>query len=74
MYSINQQLSNIIDRLNEAVNVCYEAPNNEDQGYPYATGFARSAMSSSAEQLAELQEQLQESMWVNILIKWYFYP
>ena len=62
MYSINQQLSNIIDRLNEAVNVCYEAPNNEDQGYPYATGYARSAMLNSAEQLAELQEQLQESM------------
>ena len=62
MYSINQQLSNIIDRLNEAVNVCYEAPNNEDQGYPYATGFARSAMLSVSEQLAELQEQLQESM------------
>ena len=62
MYSINQQLSNIIDRLNEAVNVCYEAPNIEDQGYPYATGFARSAMLSVSEQLAELQEQLQESM------------
>ena len=62
MYSINQQLSNIIDRLNEAVNVCYEAPNIEDQGYPYATGFARSAMLSVSEQLAELQEQLLESM------------
>ena len=62
MYSINQQLSNIIDRLNEAVNVCYEPPNNEYQGYPYATGYARSAMLNSAEQLAELQEQLQESM------------
>ena len=62
MYSINQQLTTLIDRLNEAVNVCYEAPNVEDQGYPYATGFARSAMSSVSEQLAELQEQLQESM------------
>ena len=62
MYSINEQLSNMIDRLNVAVNVCYEAPNNENEGYPYATGFARSAMSSVSEQLAELQEQLQESM------------
>ena len=62
MYSINEQLSNMIVRLNVAVNVCVEAPNNEDEGYPYATGFARSAMSSVSEQLAELQEQLQESM------------
>ena len=62
MYSINQQLLNIIDRLNVAVNVCVEAPNKEDEGYPYATGFARSAMSASAEQLAEIQEQLQESL------------
>ena len=62
MYSINEQLSNMIVRLNVAVNVCYDAPNNENEGYPYATGFARSAMSSVSEQLAELQEQLQESM------------
>ena len=62
MYSINQQLLNIIDRLNEAVNVCVEAPKKEDQGYPYATGYARSAMSAASEQLAELQQQLQESM------------
>ena len=62
MYSINQQLTTLIDTLNEAVNVCVEAPNIEDQGYPYATGFARSAMLSVSEQLAELQEQLQESM------------
>ena len=55
MYSINQQLSNIIDRLNEAVSVCYEAPDKEDQGYPYARGYARSAMSASAEQLVELK-------------------
>ena len=62
MYSINQQLLNIIDRLNVAVNVCVEAPNKEDEGYPYATGFARSAMSSVSEQLVELQQQLQESL------------
>ena len=43
MYSINEQLTNMIVRLNEAVNVCYDAPNNENEGYPYATGYARSA-------------------------------
>ena len=62
IYSINEQLSNMIVRLNVAVNVCVEAPNKEDEGYPYATGYARSAMSASAEQLAEIQEQLQESL------------
>ncbi len=62
MYSINEQLTNMIVRLNEAVNVCYDAPNNENEGYPYATGYARSAMSSVSEQLVELQQQLQESM------------
>ena len=62
MYLIDQQLSNIIDRLNDAVNICYTAPDREDEGYPYATGYARSAMSASVEQLVELQQQLQESM------------
>ena len=62
MYSINQQLTRIIDRLHDAVNVCYEAPSKEDQGYPYATGYARSAMLSTSEQLADLQQQLKESM------------
>ena len=62
MYSINQQLSNIIDRLNEALNVCYTAPDREDEGYPYATGYARSAIEGSVESLVELQQQLQESL------------
>lgn len=62
MYSINLQLSLIIDRLNGAVNVCQSAPNNEVQGYPYATGYARSAMSDISKQLVELQQQLQENM------------
>ena len=62
MYSINQQLSNIIDRLNEAVNVCYTAPDREDEGYPYATGYARSAIEGSVESLVKVKQQLQESM------------
>ena len=62
MYSINQQLSNIIDRLNESVNICQTSPDIEDQGYPYATGYSMSAMSAVVEQLTELQQQLQESM------------
>ena len=62
MYSINQQLSNIIDRLNDAVNICYTAPDREDEGYPYATGYARSAIQGSVESLVKVQQQLQENM------------
>ena len=62
MYSINQQLLNIIDRLIEAVDVCYTAPNKEDEGYPYATGYARSAIQGSVESLVKVQQQLQENM------------
>ena len=62
MYSINEQLSNIICRLNVAVNVCYSAPNKEDEGYPYATGYARSAIQGSVESLVKVQQQLQENM------------
>ena len=38
MFTIDDQLIFLIDRLNNAVNVCYEAPENDEQGYPYATG------------------------------------
>ena len=62
MYSTDLMLSNMIERLNEAVNVCHTAPDINDQGYPYATGYSMSAMRAVAEQLTELQQQLQESM------------
>ena len=44
IFTIDDQLVMLIDRLNNAINVCYEAPEIEDQGYPYATGYSRSAM------------------------------
>ena len=62
MYRIDLKLSNMIQRLDEAVNVCQSAPDVEDQGYPYATGYSMSAMRAVLEQLTELQQQLQESM------------
>ena len=58
MFPIDDQLVMLIDRLNSAVNVCHEAPENEDQGYPYATGYARSAMSYVAGDLSASVEQL----------------
>ena len=62
MYTIDLKLSNMIQRLDEAVNVCQSAPDVEDQGYPYATGYSMSAMRAVLEQLTELQQQFQESM------------
>ena len=60
IFSIDDQLVMMIDRLNTAVNVCYEAPEIEDQGYPYATGYARSAMTDVADNLSKIVEQMRQ--------------
>ena len=60
IFSIDDQLVMLIDRLNTAVNVCYEAPEIEDQGYPYATGYARSAMTDVANDLGKIVEQMRQ--------------
>ena len=50
-----EELNVIIGRLQDAINVCYTAPENpKDEGYPYATGFARSAMQGAVEDLRRL--------------------
>ena len=49
-----QELDLIIGRLQDAINVCYTAPENKDEGWPYATGFARSAMQGAVEDLQRL--------------------
>ena len=50
-----EELDLIINRLEDAINVCYNAPENPDtEGYPYATGFARSAMQGAVENLRKL--------------------
>ena len=60
IFPIDDQLVRIIDRLNNAINVCYEAPEIKDQGYPYATGYSRSAMSDAAKDLGAIVTQLRE--------------
>jgi hypothetical protein len=52
----------IIDRLNTAVNVCYEAPDRSDQGYAYATGYSRSAMTDVANDLSAIVKQMREEV------------
>ena len=59
-FPIDDQLIFLIDRLNSAVNVCYEAPDIEDQGYPYATGYSQSAMSDVADSLSAIVRQMRE--------------
>jgi len=49
------ELNLIIERLEDAVNICYTAPENpKDEGYPYATGYSRSAMLGVIEDLRRL--------------------
>lgn len=50
-----EELNVIIERLEDAIHVCYTAPENpKDEGYPYATGFARSAMQGAVQDLQRL--------------------
>ena len=44
-----QELDLIIQRLQDAINVCHTAPENKDEGWAYATGFARSAMQGAVD-------------------------
>ena len=49
-----QRLEFLIQRLENAVAVCYTAPEDKEKGYPYAAGYSRSCMQETAEQLKEL--------------------
>lgn len=57
--NIDEQLTSICERLKFAVNVCYTAPDTEGQGYPYATGYSRSAMKNAIEDLSRIVNYLQ---------------
>ena len=62
-FPIDDQLTIIIDRLNNGFNVCYTAPENpKEQGYPYATGYARSAMMDVANELSAIVAQMREEL------------
>ena len=61
-FPIDDQLIFLIDRLNAAINVCYEAPDRSDQGYAYATGYSRSSMTDVANDLSTIVEQMREEM------------
>lgn len=54
MDHLKMRLTIISERLNDAVKVAYEAPEIEGQGYPYATGYSRSAMIGAIEELTSI--------------------
>ena len=54
MNMTKEELDLIIGRLQEAINVCHTAPENQEEGWPYATGYARSAMQGAVEDLQRL--------------------
>ena len=55
------ELEIVIGRLSQAMEACDEASYTPGKGYPYATGFALSAMQGSLESLVKLKKQLTES-------------
>jgi len=53
----NSSIETIIQRLEDAINVCYTAPENpKEQGYPYATGYSKAAMQGAIESLQTLMQ------------------
>ena len=59
-FPIDDQLVMLIDRLTNAVNVCYEAPEIDDQGYSYAAGYSRAAMNDVIDELSKIVEELRK--------------
>lgn len=55
MQIINIEL--IIDRLQHAIEVTGTAPDNPEEGYAFATGYARSAMQGAVVALQELAQE-----------------
>ena len=54
---IRDRLQTIIENLEDGVKVSYEALNDPDQGYPYATGYSRSTMRHCIEDLQYVIER-----------------
>lgn len=63
--NIDTQLICLQERLQDAVNVCNESPKLEDQGYPFATGYSKSAMQGVIEDLERIIAQLTDSQVID---------
>jgi len=66
--NIDDQLISIIDRLTNAVNVCYSVQNasyeerekNYELQYPFAAGYSRSAMNDAIDSLSGIVSQIRK--------------
>jgi len=66
---VDDELIPVIDRLINAVNVCYAVENatyeerekNYNLQYPFATGYSRSAMNQAIDSLSWIVSQMRES-------------
>ena len=63
--NIDTQLLSIKERLQDAVNVTYTAPQNKVQGYPYAVGYSKSAMQGVIEDIEKIIDQLNDSQVID---------
>lgn len=54
-------VSHMIERLEDAIQVCYDVGKDKNKGYPYATGYARDTMKETIWQLKELMNEKDRS-------------
>ncbi len=47
-------VSHMIERLEDAIQVCYDVGKDKNKGYPYATGYSRVVMKETVLQLREV--------------------
>ena len=59
------QLLFLKERLKEAVDITHTAPLDKNQGYPYATGYSKSAMQGVVKELEKIMQQLNDSQEVD---------
>ena len=62
---LETQLLSLQERLKDAVNITYTAPQDKNQGYPYATGYAKSAMQGVIEDLERMMQQINDSQTID---------
>lgn len=62
--NLDNQLVSIVEKLQDAVRVCYEVDSRGESGvektYPYATGYSTSSMRSCIEDLNRVIEEYRD--------------
>ena len=62
---LETQLLSLQERLQDAVKVTYTAPQDKNQGYPFATGYSRSAMQGVIEDLSRMMDQMNNAQTID---------